>query len=181
MLPFIGQQAAGPAGQEIDRGKKEHHGHRPSPGCLQDVGPVAVVEVDAGDVHAKGSVAVKIDPVLIVESGEPLPGKETEIEAKNRGQQQGRQQHGCKIICQIVCDTPQKQQLHGQDKNAQSVPQAPAATALTPVLLLLGSEMERSGYQPLRLLGCQRCLRLNPLAAEELRYGDLHQICQGLQ
>ena len=72
----LGQKPRRTLHDQIQRDPRRHGRHTPGPDRPDNMGPVAVVEMDAGDVHAERAVAVKIDLVFVVKNGKPLPGEE---------------------------------------------------------------------------------------------------------
>lgn len=75
-------------GEHHPHQKREHdrHDEEPKPQDPEHVGPVAVVEMDAGQVHAEGTLAVGVDLVFVIIGGQGLVGKQAGPAAEDQTQ-----------------------------------------------------------------------------------------------
>ena len=61
------------------------------------MGPIAVVDADAGQIHPKWAVTDGVDPIFVIVIGQPVFGEKGKIQAKEEAQEDKRQSAGEKI------------------------------------------------------------------------------------
>ena len=58
------------------------------------MGPIAVVDADAGQIHPKWAVTDGVDPIFVIVIGQPVFGEKGKIQAKEEAQEDKRQSAG---------------------------------------------------------------------------------------